>query len=85
MLQLFRLGVLGLYLWVIAAAFVAGLGGSIVAGLLLRGYHLLRGRRDRDTGLPCVYCRRTAFPVEGSTRRYRCWGCGSRFEGAEHF
>jgi hypothetical protein len=60
----------------------------VVAALLAVGYrtfHYLRGRRDRDAGIPCVQCRRTAFPVEGTTVRYRCWNCGCRFQGPEHF
>jgi hypothetical protein len=48
-------------------------------------YHYLRGRRNRDQGIACLQCKATAFPVEGTTQRYRCWSCGSRFDGPEHF
>ena len=58
---------------------------AVAAALLYRGYHYLRGRRDRDAGIPCVVCKRVAFPVEGTTVRYRCWNCGCRFDGPEHF
>jgi hypothetical protein len=27
----------------------------------------------------------TAFPIDGTHRFYRCWDCGSRFQGLEHF
>src|SRR5262249_46857945 len=58
---------------------------SIVAALVYRIFHYLRGRRDRDHGLPCIRCERTAFPVEGVVTRYRCWNCDCRFDGPEHF
>ena len=50
-----------------------------------RAFHYLRGRRTRDSGIPCVDCHGMAFPVDGSISRYRCWGCGCRFDGPEHF
>jgi hypothetical protein len=58
---------------------------SAIAASIHRTYHYLRGRRNRDCGIPCIECKRTAFPVEGIPTRYRCWICGCRFEGAEHF
>jgi hypothetical protein len=58
---------------------------SAIVGGAHRTYHYLRGRRNRDRGIPCIQCKRTAFPVEGTTKRYRCWLCGCRFEGPEHF
>jgi hypothetical protein len=33
----------------------------------------------------CIGCKGTAFPVEGTVKRYRCGLCGRRFEGPEHF
>jgi hypothetical protein len=58
---------------------------SALAAIVHRAFHFLRGRRDRDAGIPCVQCKRVAFPVEGTTVRYRCWFCGCRFAGPEHF
>jgi hypothetical protein len=80
MFLLLRLEVLEAY----ALVFVTAFWAWVAAAIALRGFHLVRGRRDRDAGFPCVHCRRVAFPVEGSTTRYRCWNCGSRFEGLEH-
>jgi hypothetical protein len=59
--------------------------GYIVIVTVYYVYAYLRGRRNRDQGLPCVHCQRTAFPLEGSRKRYRCWNCGLRFDGPEHF
>jgi hypothetical protein len=76
---------------------VAALFGAVLLGAMLllaaaaglatvhRLYHLARGRRNRERGIPCLHCQRVAFPVEGTTARYRCWNCGSRFDGPEHF
>jgi hypothetical protein len=58
---------------------------AVIVGGILRLYHLARGRRDRSAGIPCIACKRTAFPVEGTTTRYHCVMCGNRFEGPEHF
>jgi hypothetical protein len=58
---------------------------SAAVAILHRTYHYLRGRRNRDRGFPCVQCQRTAFPIEGTVRQYRCASCGLRFEGPEHF
>jgi hypothetical protein len=58
---------------------------SATIAIVHRGFHYLRGRRNQDTGIPCVQCQRVAFPVEGTTTRYRCWNCGCRFTGPEHF
>jgi hypothetical protein len=58
---------------------------SVIYAIIYRSYHYLRGRRNRDDGIPCIECARTAFPMEGTTQRYRCWMCGCRFEGPEHF
>jgi hypothetical protein len=60
------------------------LASATVTGLQ-RTYHYLRGRRNRDRGFTYIRCKSTAFPVEETTKRYRCWGCGYRFEGPEHF
>jgi hypothetical protein len=81
MLLLLKLRLFGLVVRVFILFFVACIAG----GLIHHGYHWLRGRRDRDTGVPCVQCNRKAFPVEGTTKQYRCWICHCRFEGAEHF
>ena len=66
---------------------VAGLAvAGVAAGAVVhRAYHLARGRRDRDDGVTCLACGRRAFPVDGTTRSYRCGICGTRFEGPEHF
>jgi hypothetical protein len=53
--------------------------------LLAYGLPYLRGRRNRERGVPCLECHKAAFPVEGTTNHYRCWNCGCRFEGPEHF
>ena len=46
--------------------------------------NFLRGYRNREAGIPRVRCRKRAFPIEGATTRYRCWNCGSRFDGPGH-
>jgi hypothetical protein len=76
MLRFLRLMVL-LFLVLIAV--------STLAALVYQAFHYLRGRRDREQGLPCIRCERTAFPVGGTVTRYRCWNCGFRFDGPEHF
>jgi hypothetical protein len=63
----------------------AGVLLCAVAAIVLRVYHLARGRRSRARGIPCAHCQGVAFPVEGTTTRYRCWSCHSRFDGPEHF
>jgi hypothetical protein len=70
---------LALLLFVIFMTVVA-----VIAGLAYRAVGYLRGQRDRDRGIPCVACQRTAFPIEGTTKRYRCI-CGCRFDGPLHF
>ena len=57
------------------------LAGVISAGAAFayRIYALTRGRRDRSDGISCVACDRRAFPVEGTTNRYRCGICKCRF------
>jgi hypothetical protein len=55
----------------------------IVAGFL-RCYHLLRGRRDRESGIECMSCKRRAFPVLGTANRYRCAICRTHFTGPGH-
>jgi hypothetical protein len=47
-----------------------------------RLYRSLRKWRSKDEGMPCIHCKRRAFPIEGTTW-YRCWSCGSRFEDPE--
>jgi hypothetical protein len=64
--------------------FIALALGLLVLAIVLKVHGYLRGRRNRDQGIPCVKCKRRAFPVEGSVKRYRCWSCGVRFTGAEH-
>jgi hypothetical protein len=58
---------------------------SATVAIVHRTYHYFRGRRNRDRGVPCIQCKRTAFPVQGTVARYRCGICGCRFEGPEHF
>jgi hypothetical protein len=84
MILLLSLGVFGVYVLIIAVVCVAAVGASVLTGGLAQGYRRLRGGRNCDSGVPCLRCRRTAFPVEGTLTRYRCWNCGSRFDGAEH-
>jgi hypothetical protein len=70
--------------WWLRAVILLVLASATVA-IVHRTYHYLRGRRNRDRGIPCAQCQRTAFPVEGTTKLYRCCVCGCRFEGPEHF
>jgi hypothetical protein len=58
---------------------------SVIAALVYRTYHFLRGRRNRNNGIPCIRCHRTAFPIEGLATRYRCGICQHRFQGPEHW
>jgi hypothetical protein len=58
---------------------------TIAIIILYQLFRYLRGARYRDAGIPCGQCHAVAFPVESTTRRYRCHACGSRFEGLEHF
>jgi hypothetical protein len=81
MLRLLRLKLL---MWLVLMVLLA-LANSVTAGMLFRAYYYLRGRRNRDHGIPWIQCRRTAFPVEGTATRYRCCLCGCRFDGPEHF
>jgi hypothetical protein len=74
------------YGWWIPGAALAPFPLYVLACWFLSvGYPYLRGRRNRDQGIPCVQCSRVAFPLEGSRTRYRCWNCGGRFDGPEHF
>jgi hypothetical protein len=57
----------------------------VIVAIVWHAYYLARGRRTREQGMPCVHCGRLAFPVEGTTVRYRCGICHSRFDGPEHF
>jgi hypothetical protein len=74
-----------LRLWWLWATILLIVLASATAAILHRTYHYLRGRRSRDRGYPCAHCQRTAFPVEGTVKLYRCGICGHRFEGPEHF
>ena len=68
--------------------FIAGFACVLTVlgvGPLLGAIHYLRGRWNRDAGISCSQCQRTAFPIAGTTTRYRCWNCGCRFDGPEHF
>ena len=65
--------------------YVLGCVASIAAGVAYRGFHTLRGRHNRDDGIPCIQCKKTAFPLAKTTTRYCCWMCGCRFDGPEHF
>jgi hypothetical protein len=78
MLRLFRLE-----LWLLGIFLVVFF--SVVVGIVYRTYHYLRGRRNLERGISCIQCKRIAFPVGRNTNRYRCWNCGCRFEGPEHF
>jgi hypothetical protein len=57
----------------------------VIAAIIYRAFQYLRGRRNRERGIPCIQCKRKAFPVEGTTNHYRCGICGCRFEGSKHF
>jgi hypothetical protein len=72
-------------LWGILVVSVLLVCGSAAFAIFHRLYHFARGRRDRSGGIPCTSCARLAFPVEGTTTRYRCSICGCRFDGPEHF
>jgi hypothetical protein len=58
---------------------------AVIASQVYRAFHSLRGRRNRDRGIPCVECQRTAFPVAGFTTLYRSAICHCRFSGPEHW
>jgi hypothetical protein len=47
-----------------------------------RFFRSVRRGRSVEKGIPCVQCKRLAFPIEG-TARYRCWSCGCRFEESD--
>jgi hypothetical protein len=72
-----------MFRWFLRVAILLVLGIAVLA-IALKAYHLLRGRRNRDQGIPCIRCRRRAFRVAGSPKRYRCWTCAPRFDAAEH-
>ena len=71
-------------IWIFVAAIVLLLTVAAVIGIVQSVYHHARGRRDRSKGIPCARCGRLAFPVEGTTDRYRCPLCGCRFDGPGH-
>jgi DNA-directed RNA polymerase subunit RPC12/RpoP len=75
------------YGWVVPTAVVAACVLVYFGlGVMPQAYaYLARGRRNRERGIPCSECHKTAFPVEGTTTHYRCSNCGSQFEGPEHF
>jgi hypothetical protein len=77
------LGLFRLELWLIGTVVIVTL--SFAIGIAYRTYHYLRGRRNKEGGILCIQCKHTAFPVGRNTNRYRCWNCGCRFEGPEHF
>jgi hypothetical protein len=56
----------------------------VVAMALLRCYHWLIGRRNREAGIECIECRRRAFPLPGTVNRYRCAICHTHFTGPGH-
>jgi hypothetical protein len=72
-------------LWCAVFGTVLAITLSATVALIHRIYHLARGRRDREAGIRCIHCQRTAFPIEGTTTSYRCGICRSRFSGPEHF
>ncbi|SRR5579871_4834406 len=48
-------------------------------------YYLLAGARDRDDGIICRQCKGRAFPIDETTRRYRCALCHHQFDGPRHY
>lgn len=72
-------------LWFLFVGSVLLITVSAAIAIVHRAYHFARGRRDKSEGIPCMQCGRLAFPIEGTTTRYRCWNCGGRFDGPEHF
>jgi hypothetical protein len=80
------LGIGRQYGWWIHAAVLAPVPLFMLGCWFLSvAYPYLRGRRNRDQGIPCVEWGKAAFPLEGSPARYRCWNCGCRFDGPEHY
>ena len=76
----------GLLFGIVYVALMAGMISLAALGGFSRlSFLYLNGRRNRDAGLACVACNRTAFPIEGTITRYRCWNCSTRFEGPGHF
>jgi hypothetical protein len=59
--------------------------GSAIVAIVQRSYAVARGGRNRESGISCESCGRTAFPIAGTGTRYRCWNCGNRFDGQRHF
>jgi hypothetical protein len=72
-------------IWFVMLVLILSVFVSVIGASLYHLCQLVRGRRNRDAGIPCIHCHRLAFPMEGSATRYRCWMCGSRFDGPEHF
>jgi hypothetical protein len=58
---------------------------SVSVGFVYWAFHYLRGRRSHERGIRCIQCARTAFPIEGIIKRYRCGICHLRFDGPEHW
>jgi hypothetical protein len=71
--------------WAVLAVLAPPAMLILLPWFLAFGLPYLGGRRNRERGVPCLQCHKTAFPVEGTTNHYRCWNCGCRFEGPEHF
>ena len=38
----------------------------------------------RNMALTCKFCKKMAWPIDGTGNRYRCGGCGRQFAGAPH-
>jgi hypothetical protein len=71
-------------LWALVAGCVLLITIGAAIGTVQTAYHFVRGRRDMSKGISCIKCGRLAFPVEGTTERYRCLLCGHRFDGPRH-
>jgi hypothetical protein len=69
----------------VPVSFVFVVAASASIAVVQRVYDLAQGRRDRSGGIDCKRCGRRAFPVEGTTTRYRCCMCACRFDGPGHW
>jgi hypothetical protein len=73
-----------LIVWLAVLGLSVAVAGSATYATVRRMYLIVRGAKNREAGIPCVHCGRTAFPIEGTGVRYRCWNCGNRFDGPRH-
>jgi hypothetical protein len=70
--------------WALVTGCVLLITIGAAVGTFQTAYHFACGRRDMSKGISCIKCGRLAFPVEGTTERYRCPLCAHRFDGPLH-